>query len=338
MKKEWILSDDEREKIKEKIRLNKIKRQEDMAKQMKGQEWATSLTENEHSPQSYKSQSSLPTPPDSTTSECSNFSSSPVTSVSANTDILASLMPTIFTPAHAQNKDSFEDLQSSNGKVNQIDLSESSEEQQLFDEITDEILMQTDNANNNSSSFDLDYLDLDNLNSPSGSTTSNSNCQTLSLFESKSSKYDSILEFIPSSPSTGQVVSELPNLSSSFYFYNQNRLYPDITAFPYQEMVLPESCLLQELTVACSVLQNPYKRIQYLESFDMEDASRISQYMFHRLIRASKGLSAFNSLSRDDQGLMMKLSLLKMLSIRTVVMYNQSRECWGFINVRFNMI
>lgn len=214
-----------------------------------------------------------------------------------------------------------------------MELSECSEEQTLFENITDEILMQTDNSNNNDnnnpSTFDLDYLDLDNLNSPTGSTTSTSHSQAISLFESR--KYDSILEFIPSSSSSP---SQHLSISSSSSFFTQSRPYPDVAAFPYQEMILPESCLLQELTVACSVLQNPYKRIQYLESFDVEDASRISQYMFHRLIRASRGLSAFNGLSREDQGLMMKLSLLKMLSIRTVVMYNASRECWGFINVR----
>ncbi len=342
MRKEWILSEEEREKIREKIRLNKIKRQEDLEKQLKGQQWAAAMGMNAQPNNSFEPSSSSSLPPDSTTPECTtSFPINAATSSPADMDILASIVPSIFTPTPANSSFQEAHLQppsnsNNNNGDQRIEQSITSSDELLFDNlITEEILMQESDSNNNNNNNNnnntdpdhfehLDYLDLDSLNSPS---TANSHSQ-LSLFQA--SKYESILEFRPTF--SGQLVSSEQQFPPACFFF---RLHPDINAFPYQELILPESCLLQELSSACSVLQNPYKRIQYLESFNVEDASRITQFMFHRLISASKGLSAFNGLSREDQGLMMKLSLLKMLSIRTVIMYNASRECWGFINVRF---
>src|SRR5699024_6156064 len=124
----------------------------------------------------------------------------------------------------------------------------------------------------------------------------------LTLYQT--SKYEALLEFVP----------ECLALANAYGFppITITPLYSTPNCFPYQELILPESCLLKELSSACTVLQNPYKRIEVLESMNVDDASKISQFMFHRLIRASRALSGFNELTREDQGQLLKGSLLKM--------------------------
>lgn len=103
--------------------------------------------------------------------------------------------------------------------------------------------------------------------------------------------------------------------------------------FSNRELILPERCLIKELTEACSVLKNPYKRILVFNNYDSVRSCRITEYSFHRLIRCAKRLSRFSMLPLGDQAKMLKYSLLEMLAMRSVLSYNPDRESWGFIDV-----
>ena len=105
--------------------------------------------------------------------------------------------------------------------------------------------------------------------------------------------------------------------------------------FSNRELILPERCLIKELTEACSVLKNPYKRILVFNNYDSVRSCRITEYSFHRLIRCAKRLSRFSMLPLGDQAKMLKYSLLEMLAMRSVLSYNPDRESWGFIDVSF---
>lgn len=102
--------------------------------------------------------------------------------------------------------------------------------------------------------------------------------------------------------------------------------------FSNRELIPPERCLIKELTDACVVLKNPYKRIMVFNNYDSVRSCRITEYSFHRLIRMSKRLSRFSQLPLSDQAKMLKFSLLEMLAIRSVLDYNPDRESWAFID------
>lgn len=107
--------------------------------------------------------------------------------------------------------------------------------------------------------------------------------------------------------------------------------------FSNRELILPERCLIKELTEACSVLKNPYKRILVFNNYDSVRSCRITEYSFHRLIRCAKRLSRFSMLPLGDQAKMLKYSLLEMLAMRSVLSYNPDRESWGFIDVSLTL-
>ena len=128
-----------------------------------------------------------------------------------------------------------------------------------------------------------------------------------------SCNYDPVIEFVPRIGTDDAIFREI-GLSN-------------------RELILPERCLLKELTDACNVLKNPYKRILVFNNYDSVRSCRITEYTFHRLIRMSKRLSRFSQLPLSDQANMLKLGLLEMLAIRSVLVYNPDRESWGFIDV-----
>lgn len=99
-----------------------------------------------------------------------------------------------------------------------------------------------------------------------------------------------------------------------------------------RELIQPERFMIKELTEACVVLHNPYKRILYINSV-MNHQCQIVEFYIHRLIRMAKRLSAFNQLSIASQGELLKRNLLKMLGIRSVVLYDKDREAWFFLDV-----
>lgn len=99
-----------------------------------------------------------------------------------------------------------------------------------------------------------------------------------------------------------------------------------------RELIQPERFMIKELSEACVVLHNPYKRILYINSV-MNHQCQIVEFFIHRLIRMAKRLSAFNQLSGASQGELLKRNLLKMLGIRSVVLYDKDREAWFFLDV-----
>lgn len=128
-----------------------------------------------------------------------------------------------------------------------------------------------------------------------------------------SCNYDPVIEFVPRIGTNDVMFREI--------------------GFSNRELILPERCLIKELTDACTVLKNPYKRILVFNNYDSVRSCRITEYSFHRLIRMSKRLSRFSQLPLSDQAKMLKFSLLEMLAIRSVLVYNPDRESWGFIDV-----
>jgi len=135
-------------------------------------------------------------------------------------------------------------------------------------------------------------------------------------FKNNQSPYEAILEFMPYIQNCDTNQALVPLTSE--------------LGFPPRELILPEKYLLMELTNACTVLQNPYKRYEY---FDLSNSGRMTEYTFYRLIRMCKQLSAFSQLCRVEQGLVLKRSLLRLLHMRSVLMYNRDRDSWCFVDV-----
>ncbi len=116
-------------------------------------------------------------------------------------------------------------------------------------------------------------------------------------------------------------------------------VYDEIGFSPAQELLLPEKCLLQELTAACSVLQNSYTRLETVAENNEEDlggrASHLSACLFNRLEQAANRLGAFRRLNAEDRRRMLQgPSLLEMAAIRSVLLYDEFRDAWCVFDVR----
>ena len=130
-------------------------------------------------------------------------------------------------------------------------------------------------------------------------------------------KYDPVMEFFPRISSNSSPLKDM--------------------GFSNRELILPERCLIKELSDACSILKNPYKRIIYItfSSQDTPHQCHITEFFIHRLIRMSKRLSSFSQLSLNDQVNLLKCGLIEMLCLRSVLLYDNDRESWCFLDVGF---
>lgn len=118
-----------------------------------------------------------------------------------------------------------------------------------------------------------------------------------------------------------------------------NRLFREI-GFSNRELIQPERCLIKELTAACSLLKNPYKRIVFTNftTTDTIHQCRITEFFIHRLIRMSKRLSSFSQMSLADQVRLLKTGLIEMLCLRSVLLYDPDRDSWNFLDVSPNLL
>lgn len=109
--------------------------------------------------------------------------------------------------------------------------------------------------------------------------------------------------------------------------------YPSFLGLPTgHQLSTSEEYLLQELSTACRLLQNPYKRIQYFESLSPHSSTRIIEYTFYRINRCCKQISAFTALSRTVQSKLLQCSLLKIFCLRMVLYFNERRAAWNLID------
>ncbi|KAH9506924.1 zinc ion binding, variant 2 [Dermatophagoides farinae] len=126
---------------------------------------------------------------------------------------------------------------------------------------------------------------------------------------------------------------EQKNLQSSIPLLQKLSLSND-------ELYEPELYLIQELTTACLLLKNPYKRIQYSSLFTknpkypshMPHDCGITEFFIHRLIRMSKRLGSFAKLMLDDQIELLKHNVLDMLLIRSVLLYDPDRKAFCLLD------
>ncbi|XP_075679882.1 uncharacterized protein LOC113789465 isoform X2 [Dermatophagoides pteronyssinus] len=106
------------------------------------------------------------------------------------------------------------------------------------------------------------------------------------------------------------------------------------------ELYIPELYLIQELTSACLLLKNPYKRIQYSSLLTknpkypchMPHDCGIAEFFIHRLIRMSKRLGSFANLILGDQIDLLQHNIIDMLVIRSVLLYDPDREAFCFLD------
>lgn len=133
------------------------------------------------------------------------------------------------------------------------------------------------------------------------------------------SSFEQLIESLPSPPPSSPFLFEL--------------------GLPSRELLDGEKHLIEELTSACVVLQNPYQRIvdahnesYYFGPNRTSDIFR-TQYHFYRMIQMAKRLTTFRRLLLPDQVSMLKSSLVEMLNIQSILMYNADRQSWRFIDV-----
>ncbi|OTF73371.1 hypothetical protein BLA29_013783, partial [Euroglyphus maynei] len=106
------------------------------------------------------------------------------------------------------------------------------------------------------------------------------------------------------------------------------------------ELYLPELYLIQELTSACLLLKNPYKRIQYSTLFTknpkypshMPHDCSVVEFFIHRLIRMSKRLHSFADLILGDQIDLIKHNIIDMLVLRSVLLYDPDRDAYCLLD------
>ena len=108
--------------------------------------------------------------------------------------------------------------------------------------------------------------------------------------------------------------------------------------FPRRELMEPEKMFIKEISNACALLQNPYQKIidcnndyYYMGAYNSQFFR--TKYHFHRMIRMSKRLHCFASLTQADQVLMLKTTLVEMMTLQSILMYNSDRQSWRFIDV-----
>ncbi|UXI15482.1 non-structural maintenance of chromosomes element 4 A-like [Sarcoptes scabiei] len=97
-------------------------------------------------------------------------------------------------------------------------------------------------------------------------------------------------------------------------------------------LTIADRCLIQELSIACSILKNPYKRIVY-KSSSYNHNCMVTEFYIHRLIRMSKRITAFNSLTFSNQLKLLKNGIIEMICLRSVQLYDPDREAWNFLDV-----
>ncbi len=107
--------------------------------------------------------------------------------------------------------------------------------------------------------------------------------------------------------------------------------------FSVREFTFTEKCLLQELSNACSVLQNPYRSLRHIsaEQNNLLNISLISEHFLRRLVQMCSKLDGFRALEPVDQKAMLRSSLLEMTAIRSVLMYSDDRKAWLTVDVGF---
>lgn len=163
------------------------------------------------------------------------------------------------------------------------------------------------------------------------------------ITNSSSNNADYFLTSLTSSNvSEEEPCSEDPLVESLHYQINpletDDAMFREI-GFPTRELILPEKCLIRELSSACAVLQNPYHQIRDISSQKklklQTDDLLLTQHYFFRMIRMAKGLGSFSTFSTNDQAMMLKQRLLEMVAIRSALFYHPDRESWCFIDVIF---
>lgn len=198
--------------------------------------------------------------------------------------------------------------------LNSTDLLSSveSSDSNLFDDL----LKLTDGGN-------LDFSQFASFDEPMSSINLTNHDTDQQMFSAApattNSSFKQLIESLPSPPSSPSFLLEL--------------------GLPSRELLDGERNLIEELTSACVLLQNPYQRIidaqnesYYFGSNRTSDIFR-TQYHFYRMIQMAKRLKTFRSLLLSDQVAMLKLSLVELLNIQSVLMYNDDRQCWRFIDV-----
>src|SRR5699024_10114139 len=164
------------------------------------------------------------------------------------------------------------------------------------------------------------------------------------LFANFENDYSDSLSELSQTESTSNSLVPIKSTKSSSNSFDSNKglepwlenfiptfnLLPDL-GFPDHELLLQERNILLELTSACTLLKNPYKRMR--EHTFGNSGCRVHGYYFYRLIRSALRLTTFGSKSRSIQGRLLKDNLMRMMALRSVLLYNEYRDAWSVVDV-----
>ncbi|KAH9426438.1 zinc ion binding [Dermatophagoides pteronyssinus] len=160
--------------------------------------------------------------------------------------------------------------------------------------------------------------------------------------------YDPATELMPPPPPPPPAIPSSSSSKKSSMNKQLKQSQPSSSSLPLlrqislsdDELYIPELYLIQELTSACLLLKNPYKRIQYSSLLTknpkypchMPHDCGIAEFFIHRLIRMSKRLGSFANLILGDQIDLLQHNIIDMLVIRSVLLYDPDREAYCFLD------
>lgn len=99
--------------------------------------------------------------------------------------------------------------------------------------------------------------------------------------------------------------------------------------------------LLKELCTACTWLHNPYKRMliirnqHYLDD-SPHDCTLVDSYLY-RIIRMSKRLTSFTSLHLDDQVQLLTFGMIEIIALYSMLCFDPEFQGWSFIDDHHKM-
>lgn len=298
MRREWILNDAEKALIKEK-KMTKyvIRRQKELERQSR------------RASESSTSSSSEPVEEDAGDEDMLDGILS-----QKDADMEISEPLDAVRPSSWDSLDNFDQLFSLD--LNSTDLLSSLESP---DNLFDDLLKITDDDNFDCSQFSFTDEPLPSHSPSNGHSTDHQN--------------NSIAPTVSAATTTSfeQLIESLPSRSPS------PPLLPEL-GLPSRELLYGEKHLIEELTQACLLLQNPYQRIidahneNYYYGTNRTSAIFRTQYHFFRMVRMAKRLTSFRSLPSFDQVAMLKATLVEMLNIQSILMFNADRKSWRFID------
>lgn len=102
-----------------------------------------------------------------------------------------------------------------------------------------------------------------------------------------------------------------------------------------RELNAIEQNKLEELLIANSIFKMPLPSIVPSDPSDFLDVIKMTDYAIRRLIKMSKKLPAFMNLCQQDQIALLKGGCTEIMVLRSVMAFNQEKECWSVSIFKF---